>query len=145
MSRITISFDGWKSGNQLSLLGVIAYYLDANYQVKNTLLALRNTYGQNNADHLSHHLLNVFKEYRITTKLAFFIADSANTNDAALRRLESELLIDVDKQRLHCCCYIINLVCKAILYGCDIDCVEEALSNDDFNGTISKFEDITRS
>ena len=72
------------------------------------------------------------------------MADSANTNDAALRRLESELLIDVDKQRLRCCCHIINLVCKAILYGCDINCVEEALSNDDFNGTISEFEDITR-
>jgi len=48
------------------------------------------------------------------------------------------------KQRLRCSCHIINLVCKAILYGCDIDCVEEALSTDDYSGTVSEFEAVTR-
>lgn len=144
VSRISISFDGWKSGNGLSLLGVIAHYIDADYNVKNVLLALRNTYGLSTAEQISHHLLAVIKEYRISTKLNYFMADSANSNDAALRLLQSELSIDVPKQRLRCCCHIINLVCKAILYGCDIDCIEEALSNNDITGNVSQFEAILR-
>jgi hypothetical protein len=40
-SRITISFDAWKSDNQLDLLGITAHYVDEQYQVKNVLLAWR--------------------------------------------------------------------------------------------------------
>ena len=36
-------------------------------------------------------------------------------------------------------CHVINLVCKAILYGVDIDCVEEPALN-----SLSQFEDVLR-
>ena len=129
-SRITLSFDAWKSDNDLDMLAIIAHYIDEQYNVKNVLLALRNTYGSHAAAEMKHHLLAVVREYRITTKLAFFIADSANNNDAALDLLQPDLPIQPSKQRLRCGCHIINLVAKAILYGCDIDCIEDALNDD---------------
>ena len=145
-SRITLSFDAWKSDNNLDLLAIIAHYVDKHYKIKNVLIALRNTYGSHAAAELKHHLLEVIREYRITTKLAYFMADSANNNDAALDLLAVDLPIQPSKQRLRCGCHIINLVSKAILYGCDIDCIEDALQNEDndlsFTSAVSRFEAI---
>jgi hypothetical protein len=147
-SRISLSFDGWKSDNDLDMLAIIAHYIDEQYTVKNVLLALRNTYRSHTAAETKHHLLAVIREYRITTKLAFFIADNANNNDAALDLLAVDLDIRPLKQRLRCSCYIINLVAKAILYGCDIDCIEDALNDDDGDLSttpgVSRFEAILR-
>ena len=145
-SRITLSFDAWKSDNNLDLLAIIAHYVDKHYKIKNVLIALRNTYGSHAAAELKHHLLEVIREYRITTRLAYFMADSANNNDAALDLLAVDLPIQPSKQRLRCGCHIINLVSKAILYCCDIDCVEDALQNEDndlsFTSAVSRFEAI---
>jgi hypothetical protein len=33
--------------------------------------------------------------------------------------------IDLVKHRLRCTGYIYNLVCKAILYGVDVDCIDD--------------------
>jgi hypothetical protein len=147
-SRISLSFDGWKSDNDLDMLAIIAHYIDEQYTVKNVLLALRNTYRSHTAAETKHHLLAVIREYRITTKLAFFIADNANNNDAALDLLAVDLDIRPLKQRLRCSCHIINLVAKAILYGCDIDCIEDALNDDDGDLSttpgVSRFEAILR-
>ena len=144
-SRITLSFDAWKSDNELDLLGITAHYVDEHYQVKNTLLALRNTYGPHFAEELKHHLLQVTREYKITNKLAFFMSDSASNNDAALRLLEDDISIDTTKQRLRCTAHVVNLVCKAILYGCDTDCIEDALSDDINTNSVSSFEKVLRS
>jgi hypothetical protein len=145
-SRITLSFDAWKSNNELDLLAIIAHYVDEHYNVKNVLLALRNTYGSHTAAEIKHHLLVVVREYRITTKIAYFMADSANSNDAALELLQKDLDIQPSKQRLRCACHIINLVCKAILYGCDIDCIEDAIQDNDgglsYCSGVSRFEAV---
>lgn len=144
-SRISLSFDAWKSDNELDLLGVVAHFLDEQYEVKNVLLALRNTYGSHTAEELKHHLLTVVREYRITTRIAFFMADSAPNNDPALELLQSDLDIDPVAQRLRCACHVINLVCKAILYGCDIDCIDNALSDEAIHSGVAQFEQILRS
>jgi len=134
------------------VLGVTAYYLDKDFSVKNVLLALRNTYRSHDAGEIKSHLLNVIKEYRIGTRLAYFIADSAAANNKALRLLKSDFLIDPSKQRLRCASYIINLVCKAVLYSCDVDCIKQAPSDSQSDETsdlrlptITSFEVILRS
>jgi hypothetical protein len=154
-SRITLSFDGWKSDNELDLLGIIAHYIDKNYRVKNVLLALRNTYGSHKAEELKHHLLGVCRDYTITSRIAYIMADNAYNNDSAVELLKLELGLNPKKCRLRCAGHIINLVTKAILYGADIDCVDEVLKhvdddNDDENErgentTVSQFEQALRS
>jgi hypothetical protein len=150
-SRITISFDGWKSGNQLDMLGIVAHYIDKDYKVKNVLLALRNTHGSHLGEELSQHLKDVFKEYGISDKVSFCMADNASNNDNALDRLAPDIPIRPLRGRLRCVAHIINLVCMAILYGTDIDCIEEvleaALSNSDDcqEERIKQFEKIIRS
>ena len=151
-SRVSISFDAWKSDNELDLLGVIAHYIDADYTIKNVLLALRNTYGCHTGDELAHHLLNVIRDYRISTKLAYFIADNASSNDTALHILQTDLTVTPKKQRIRCVCHVINLVTKSILYGTDIDCINDVLRHaehsddtDLYDDQVSKFEEALRS
>lgn len=150
-SRITLSFDGWTSKSQFDCLGVFAHYLDKNNCIKNVLLGLRNTYGSHTAEEIKNHLYNVITEYGIDDKLAYFVADSAIANDKALTLLENELSINADTQRLRCSCHVINLVCKAVLYGVDIDCIDQALcdsqmddNNNLYHSTVSQFEDTLR-
>lgn len=69
-SRITLSFDGWKSDNELDLLGIIAHYVDDKLQPKTVLLALRNTHGLHTAEEMQYHLLAVSREYCISSKLS---------------------------------------------------------------------------
>ena len=151
-SRITLSFDAWKSDNELDLLGIIAHYIDEQYQPKNVLLALRNTYGAHSGVNMKHHLLEVVREYKISNKVIFFMADNASPNDTALELLESELNINAAESRLRCTGHVINLVCKAILYGTDVHCVNEVIrhseSDDDttlYDSSVSQFEKALRS
>jgi hypothetical protein len=116
------------------------------------LLALRNTYGCYTGDELAHYLLNVIRDYRISTKLAYFIADNASSNDIALYILQTDLTVTPKKQRIRYVCYIINLVTKSILYSTDIDCINDVLrhaeySNDTdlYDDQVSKFEEALRS
>jgi hypothetical protein len=57
------------------------------------------------------------------------MADNASNNDKALAVLSGHLpsmQLDPVKQRLRCSRHIYNLICKAILYGVDSDCLEDA-------------------
>jgi hypothetical protein len=151
-SRIALSFDGWKSDNNLDLLGVTAHYIDEQYHVKNVLLGLRNTFGSHRAEEQAHHLVAIAREYKISTRISYFMADNASNNDRTLHLLEDELNINPKKSRLRCAAHIMNLVTKAILYGTDTDCIDDVLKHvesadpgDVYDGNVSQFEATLKS
>ena len=93
------------------------------------MLGLRDTLGSHTGANIANHLLSVINDFQIGHQIAFFIADNASNNDKALAVLSSylpSLKIDPVKQRLRCSSHIYNLICKAILYGVDGDCLEDA-------------------
>ena len=113
----------------LDLLGIVVHYLDSNYQRYAVVLGLRDTLGSHTGANMADHLLSVINDFQIGHQIAFFIADNASNNDKALAVLSTylpNLKIDPVKQRLRCSGHIYNLVCKAILYGVDSDCLEDA-------------------
>lgn len=135
-SKITLSFDGWKSNNELDLLGVLAHYVDEHLKLKTVMLGLKNLWGHHTGENMKHQLLDVIREYKISNSLGFFMADSANTNDAAIRLLGNDIDVDLYRQRVRCSAHVLNRVCNAILYGADVDCIDGALqevatNNDD--------------
>jgi len=156
-SRITVSFDGWKADNEvLDLLGIMAHYIDKEYEVKTITLALRDTFGSHSGVNIKDQLLDVLREYQISNKVAFFAANNATNNDKALQLLAGELNIDAKTQRLRCLGHVINLVSTAILYSVDADCVEEVLeavktdadvdssATDAFKTSITSSDEATR-
>ena len=76
------------------------------------------------------------------------MADNASNNDKTLELLRDDIATDPKKSRLRCAGHIINLVTKAILYGTDVDCVNEVLLNGNdalADGSVSRFETTLRS
>jgi hypothetical protein len=128
-SGVTISFDGWKANNDvLDLLGIVAHYLDQDHRLRVVVLALCNTYGSHAGANIADNLFEVLGTYKIRSKVTFFAADNATNNDKAISLLSREILhYDPQQMRLRCAGHILNLVCKAILYGVDEDCVAETL------------------
>ncbi|KAM0708529.1 hypothetical protein Q7P35_005181 [Cladosporium inversicolor] len=125
-SSISVSFDGWLADNQLDMLGVTAHYLDEQLHVKTVLLGLRPMYGAHSGVAIAEELLTVMRDFKISDRVGYFVADNASNNDAALRQIAKEIDIDPSRQRIRCSAHILNLVAKAILYGTDSDCVADA-------------------
>jgi hypothetical protein len=88
-SSIPVSFDEWLGTNQLDMLGVTSHYLDEQLHVKTVLLSLRPMYGAHNGAHggaaIAKELLDVIREFKISDRVGYFVADNASNNDAALR------------------------------------------------------------
>jgi hypothetical protein len=93
------------------------------------MLGLRDMLSSYTGANIANHLLSVINDFQIGHQIAFFIADNTSNDDKALVVLSSylpSLKIDPVKQRLRCSSHIYNLICKAILYGIDGDCLEDA-------------------
>lgn len=125
-SSMSVSFDGWLADNQLDMLGVTAHYLDEQLRVKTVLLGLRPMYGAHSGVAIAEELLTVMREFKISDRVGYLVADNASNNDTVLREIAKEIDVDPLRQRIRCGAHILNLVAKAILYGTDIDCVADA-------------------
>lgn len=117
-SWINISFDAWSSDKGLSLLGVVAHFLDREkYHRKTILLGL----PQLNSHHgfeQARVLLGVLQNYAIDTgKLEWFVLDNASNNDTALAELSKTISFDPIKRRLRYAGHMINLAAEAFLFG----------------------------
>jgi hypothetical protein len=118
-SRINLSFDAWSSPNHLSLLGIVAYWIDEKYELKTTLLALRPVEGHHGYQ-AAEVIAPVIKSFRIENNVGAFQMDNASNNDIAMSALAASLPsagIDPQESRLRCFGHIVNLVVKALLYG----------------------------
>nr|OQO32520.1 hypothetical protein B0A51_00929 [Rachicladosporium sp. CCFEE 5018] len=148
-SRITLSFDAWKSDNEVDYLGGVAHYIDVDFRRKSVLLALRNTFGDHTGLEMKQHLIDICKECKIATRIAFFMADNASNNDTAVQLLSECMEIQRRKQRLRCTAHSINLVAKAMIFGVDNECINqvirEAVDDDDFGDTAPQFGEMIRS
>jgi hypothetical protein len=72
-------------------------------------------------------LIEVLLDYNICDFVTCFAIGNATNNDKILRLLTRSLEIDPVKRQLRCAGHILNLVCKAILYGVDEDCIARVL------------------
>jgi hypothetical protein len=147
-SRLTISFDGWTANSKvLDLLGIICYYIDENNKRRAVVLGLRDTLGSHTGANMADHLLSILHDFQISNQIAYFMSDNATNNDKALAMLAGYLppsvKLDPVKQRLRCSGHIYNLVCKAILYGVDSDCIEDASQASQTMTSVSSLEAVT--
>jgi hypothetical protein len=118
-SRINLSFDAWSSPNHLSLLGIVAHWIDEKCELKTALLALRSVEGHHGYQ-AAEVIVPVIKSFGIENNVGAFQMDNASNNDTAMSALAASLPsagIDPQESRLRCFDHIVNLVVKALLYG----------------------------
>lgn len=127
-TRINISFDLWTSpGRRLSLLGVVAHYLNANYQPRNVLLALPRMRGSHTAVSIAVTLTELVEHFDLTTRLGNVVTDNASENSACIALLATQYAIDPKQRHVLCMGHVINLVAQQVLFGSDIDAFEPEL------------------
>lgn len=121
-SNIHISFDLWTSPNNYSIIAVVAHFIDAKCCRQNKLLAIRQVQGRHSGENIASTLRRVIKEYRIKSRLGFFIGDNASSNDVAidhvLRRISPDMSREArGRRRIRCLAHVTNLIAKAFLLG----------------------------
>lgn len=129
-TRINLSFDLWTSpGRRLSLLGLVAHYLDDQWRPQTVLLALPSMYGSHTGVNIATSISKILAYFGIGDNFGHAIADNASENTACLNHLSELLNIDLDKRRVMCMGHVINLVAQEVLFGSDIDAFELELTN----------------
>jgi hypothetical protein len=129
-TRVNVSFDLWTSpGRRLSLLGLVAHYLDAEWKPTTVLLALPRMYGSHTGVSIATSINEILEHFRIGDNFGYAIADNASENTACLNHLSELLNIDLGKRRIMCMGHVINLVAQECLFGSDVDAFEEELTN----------------
>lgn len=117
-SQIHITFDSWKARNGLEVLGVVAHFMDANWELKIVPLGLPEFTGRKTGENMAALMSKTMKEYEITSrKIGYFNSDNASNNDNCLKFLGIEFGFDWEEKRLRCLGHVINLVAKAMVLG----------------------------
>lgn len=127
--QVHLSFDLWTSPNSLALLGVVGHWMSKDKHLQTTLLGLRRLQGAHSGENMSAVVLDVVKNFRIQTRLGYFVLDNAETNDTCVKSLSDHIDLPVlsgqpFSRRLRCFGHILNLVVKAFLFGNDADAFE---------------------
>ncbi|SMR49418.1 unnamed protein product [Zymoseptoria tritici ST99CH_3D1] len=122
VSNIHLSFDGWTSPNNYSILSVYAYFIDSRGVRRQRLLAFRRTYGAKSAENEAASLLEVIKEYELERTVGYFVCDNINTNDACIDLVLLELYPDSTAawrkgRRVRYLGHVANLCARALLLG----------------------------
>jgi hypothetical protein len=94
----------------MSLLSVVAHYLDASFTPRATLLALPQMHSSHTAVNLSEQLGSLLRYFKLESKLSNAITDNASKNAACLDLLGDTLLIDTRKRHVRCIGHVINLI-----------------------------------
>jgi hypothetical protein len=120
ISGVHLSFDGWTSPNNYTILSVYAHFID-NQGIRRTwLIAFRRTFGAHSAENEAAALLEIIREYSIEP--GYFVSDNLGTNDASIDIVCSELYPHLTAaqrkgRRLRCLGHVANLCARALLLG----------------------------
>jgi len=132
-SKVHFTFDMWTSPNYRAFLGVVANWLDSDYELQSTVIGMRRFYRRHTGDNLAACFLEIIDPYTIIDKIGCFTLDNATNNDTALQHIaqhlkELDILFDPLQRCLPCFGHVINLVVKAFLWGSDAEVFEAQIS-----------------
>jgi hypothetical protein len=129
-TKINLSFDLWTSSNRrLSLLGVVAHYLDRRFALRTILLGLPRMTGSHTAASLSTQLVAILDFYNLRESFGYAITDNASENRACLELLSYELGFNAAERHVRCMGHVINLVAYKVLFGSDVESFEHELQD----------------
>ncbi|KAF4314536.1 HAT domain-containing protein [Botryosphaeria dothidea] len=122
---IYLSFDGWTSRNNLSLLGLNIHFLSREGKVRQFLIRLPEVEGRYTGVNLAEEVAKIIAEWGIGGRIGYFITDNADNNDTCLDALAKEYGFNKRWRRLRCCAHIINLIIRQLLFGHDPDAFKD--------------------
>lgn len=91
MSSIHLSNDLWSTTNNLSLLGIVAHFLDALYKHRTILLDLPHLWGSHDGPNQAEAILKVTSRYGISDQTGTFTMVNASNNDTMVDAIGLQL------------------------------------------------------
>lgn len=138
--QIHISFDGWTSRNHHAMYGIVAHFLDEDYQPQKVVLSMPKLATRHTGQNIAAQITEILKEFNLAEKIGYFNIDNASNNDTAMVALAMTFGFNATKRRLRCFGHIINLVVRAMLFGTD-DQVLNDDEDDDIDELRAKHEE----
>jgi len=129
-SRIHISYDLWTSPNHKAMIAIVAHWTAEDYEVKTTLLVIREVHREHTGENIANVVYPVMKEYDIHTRFGYYVGDNA-TNDTSLDYLDQHLCnegyngFEPEKCRLRCFTHEMQIAVKGLLFGPKVKELEE--------------------
>jgi hypothetical protein len=120
---VHVSFDLWTSPNKKAIVGMVAHYLDEDYDSQSTLIGLKEVLGSHEGANVAEVMIPVISDMIPIDRLGFFQADNDGRCDTAIDAILARLrpdLKDPRSRRVRCLGHIINLVVQAFMKGCEI-------------------------
>jgi len=119
-SKVSLIIDCWTSSNQLAFQGVIARFIDKNWNLCTIPLDLTLLSGPHTGENIAHSLLKVVEEFGITDKIGSITTDNAANMDTFFVSFANLLegkghIFDINNQRIRCLAHIVNLSAKDAL------------------------------
>lgn len=130
--KIHAVFDSWRSGNRLSLYGIVVFFLDEYNHLK-LVLDIPEVFDSHTGENIAAHIYKVLKSFGIEEKMGYFTLDNAGNNDTAIVELGRRLGFDSPRHQVRCIGHIVNLAAGALLFGKDQSAFEDILGSDKAN------------
>lgn len=83
--------DCWTSKNQLPFQGVIANWIDSNYDARSVVIDLSILQGSHTGKRLAESFIEVLDDFEITRKINAVTSDNAGNMDTFFKKLEDTL------------------------------------------------------
>ena len=132
-TKVNLSFDLWTSpGRRLSLLGVVAHYLNHRFELRAILLGMPSMKSAHSAVNIASQLSTMLDHYKLTESFGNAVTDNATENAACLRLVIKHCKLDeseAEKRHVRCLGHIINLVAHQVLFNTDVEAFEHELES----------------
>ena len=119
--KINLTFDGWKGPNHNNYVGIVAHFLDEDYERVNIVIGLPRIIGTKTGANEAKVICPVLEQHRITAdNIGATTSDNAGDNSSAVAAIARILGLPEEwstEARLRCIAHIAGLVIKALLFG----------------------------
>jgi hypothetical protein len=120
-TKLSIALDAWTASNHLAFLAVKGYYINNNWQLRETLLDFIPMRGRHTGVSMAREVLHVLKATDTTKKLLAITCDNAGNNSTLSRSIQTNLQQEAynwssKENTIPCLAHIINLVVQDIIY-----------------------------
>lgn len=75
--KIHVAFDGWRSGNRLSLYGIVIFFLDDDDYLQKLVLDLPEVSQRHTGENIAAHVYAVLDTFGIQERIGYFTLDNA--------------------------------------------------------------------
>lgn len=137
-SRISFVIDCWTSSNQQPFQGVVANYIDSNWNLRTQVIDLTIMEGEHTGVNIAGSFAHVLDLFSLWDKLLSVTTDNASNMDTFFREFQklcsTKNLPFLEKDcRVRCLAHIMNLACQDIITSADTETSAEEIESDDEN------------